>query len=150
MLVVVLGAVGALVGIPLAFAARSKIRRSGGTLKGSGLALAALIVGFAYVGLLLLAIAIPVFIGRTSTGPSVQDLDSSVRGQITGPAANQFGATDVESVVCGPPDQWVTGTAFTCVAYGTTGTVVGEYYGTVEPNTSDGIYQWDGRYVPSG
>jgi hypothetical protein len=153
-LVILLGALGALVGIPLAFAARSKIRQSGGILKGSGLALAALIIGFAYVAFLVLAIAIPTFLGVTHSGPSQPDLNYSVQGQITGTASNDFSDHRVSSVVCTPPSQWTTGSTFTCIAYATAPTglpasEVGRYYGTVAPNASDGTYQWNGRYFPA-
>ncbi|MGA2835389.1 MAG: DUF4190 domain-containing protein [Acidimicrobiales bacterium] len=148
-LVIVLGALGALVGIPLAFAARSRIRQSGGASKGSGLALAALIIGFGYVALIGLAIAIPTFLGVTRSGPSLQDLDYSVQGQVTGTGPTDFGATGVSDVSCQPPDQWTIGSTFTCVAYGTSGSAVGRYLGTVDPNAPDGTEQWNGRYFPS-
>ncbi len=82
-LVIALGALGAFVGIPLAFVARSKIRQSGGTLRGSGLALAALIIGFVWVAMFALAIAIPTFLGVTHSGPAVQNLSFSVQNQIS-------------------------------------------------------------------
>ena len=148
-LVIVLGGVGALVGLPLAFAARSKIRQSGGALKGAGLALAAQIIGFIGIALLLLAIAIPTFIGVTHSGPPVQTLDYNVLSQITGSAPDGFGVTDVMNVSCQPPSDWTTGSTFTCIAYGQNGTERGRYVGTVAPDASDGTYQWDGRYVPS-
>lgn len=148
-LVILLGAVGALVGIPLAFVARSRIRRSGGALKGSGLALAALIVGFGYVALVALAIAIPTFLGRATTGPPLQNLDYSVHNQITGSGPDDFAVPGIDAVACTPPVRWTTGATFTCIAYGTAGAEVGRYYGTVTPDASDGTYQWDGRYVPS-
>jgi len=147
-LVLVLGAVGALVGIPLAFVARSRIRASRGSLKGSGLALAALIIGFVWVGLLVLAIAIPTFLGVTGSGPSVQTLDANVLGQVTGSAPNDFGITGVRGVTCEPPITWTTGTRFICVVYGPIGNQVGRYVGTVDPNAPDGTYQWNGQYVP--
>jgi hypothetical protein len=148
-LVILLGAIGALVGIPLAFVARSKIRESGGALKGSGLALAALIVGFVWLALIALAIAIPTFVGVTRSGPAVENLNYSVQGQIVGTAPNDFDVVGVSSVSCQRPGSWTTGSTFTCVVYGSAGTVIGRYYGTVAPNTPEGIDQWNGRYVPS-
>jgi len=148
-LVIVLGGVGALVGLPMAFAARAKIRRSDGALKGAGLALAAQIIGFIGIAFLVLAIAIPTFLGVTRSGPAVSNLDYSVLGQITGTAPDGFGVTDVTNVACARPDPWTTGATFTCVAYGQNGTELGRYFGTVVPNASDGTYQWDGRYLPS-
>jgi hypothetical protein len=148
-LVIALGALGAFVGIPLAFVARSKIRRSGGALRGSGLALAALIVGFVWVGLLALAIAIPTFIGVTHSGPAVQNVNFSVQSQISGTAPNGFGVPGVRSVSCQLPGSWTVGSTFACIVYGSAGTVIGRYDGTVEPNSSGGNYQWIGRYVPS-
>jgi Domain of unknown function (DUF4190) len=148
-LVIVLGAIGALVGIPLAFVARSKIRQSNGALRGSGLALAALIIGFVWVALLALAIAIPTFVGVTRSGPAVQNLNFSVQSQISGTAPRGFDVPGVSSVSCQLPDSWTAGSTFTCVVYGSAGTVIGRYDGMVEPNSSGGIYQWIGRYFPS-
>lgn len=148
-LVIALGAIGALVGIPLAFIARSKIRQSGGTLKGSGLALAALIVGFVWVGLFAIAIAIPTFIGVTHSGPAVENLNGSVQSQIIGTGPNDFGVAGVGHVSCQRPSSWTAGSTFTCMVYGSAGSIIGQYFGTVEPNTADGIYQWNGRYFPS-
>jgi len=148
-LVIVLGALGALVGIPLAFVARSRIRRSGDALKGDGLATAALIVGFVWVGFALLAIAIPTFLGVTRPGPTLAELNYSVQGQIVGTAPNDFDVAGVTSVSCQLPGSWTNGSAFACFVYGTAGSVLGRYEGTVEPNTSDGIYQWNGRYFSS-
>ncbi len=147
---IVLGALGALVAIPLAFVARSKIRQSGGALRGSGLALAALIVGFAWIGLFMLAIAIPTFLGVTRSGPPLPLLNYNAYSQITGTGPGDFHASGVSDVVCERPTQWTAGSTFTCIAYGAAGSEVGTYIGTVEPNAFDGTYQWDGRYYPSG
>lgn len=149
LLVILLGAVGALAGIPMAFVARSRIRKSGGALKGSGLALAALIVGFTFIGLVLVAIAIPTFLGVTHSGPSIQNLDYSVENQISGAGPTDFHAIDVSAVQCEPPTSWTVGSTFTCVAFGSTGSEVGTYYGTVGPNAPDGTRTWYGRYSPS-
>ncbi len=148
-LVILLGAIGALVGIPLAFVTRSKIQKSGGALKGAGLALAALIVGFGYVALVVVAIAIPTFLGVTSSGPSLQVLNFSVRGQIAGTAPNDCSVSGFSDVACQRPSQWTNGSTFTCIAYGPIRTEAGRYYGTAEPNASDGTYQWNGRYFPT-
>jgi ABC-type sugar transport system permease subunit len=148
-LVILLGAIGALVGIPLAFVARSKIRQSGGALRGSGLALAALIIGFVWVALLAIAIAIPTFLGVTHSGPAVQNLNFSVQSQIIGTGTNDFDVAGVGSVSCQRPESWTTGSTFTCMVFGSAGQVIGRYYGTVQPNAPGGIYQWTGRYLPS-
>ena len=149
-LVIVLGGIGALVGIPLGFAARAKIRASGGALKGAGLALAAIIIGFVGVAFLLLAVAIPTFLGVTHAGPSTETLDYDVLQQVTDTGPNGFGATGVTSVVCQRPGPWSVGSTFTCVAYDSTGSAAGRYLGTVESNAPDGTYQWMGRYSPTG
>jgi hypothetical protein len=146
-LVILPTTVTALVGIPLAFVARSKIRRSGGALKGSGLALAALIIGFAWIALFVLAVAIPTFLGTTGPGPPLPVLNSNVNNQIIGTGPDDFGATGVSNVACQPPTSWTPGLNFICIAYGPTGDEVGTYYGTVDPNAFDGTYQWNGRYV---
>jgi hypothetical protein len=147
-LVIALGVIGALVAVPLAFKARAKIRRSNGALKGSGLALAAQIIGFVYFGLVLLAIAIPTFIGVTHSGPTVQTLDNSVQNQITAAPPDGFDVPGISDVSCQPPSRWTTGSTFTCIAYGAGGEV-GRYFGTVSPNAPNGTHQWYGRYYPS-
>jgi hypothetical protein len=149
-LVIVLGAIGALVGIPLAFVARSRIAKSGGMLKGSGLALAAIIVGFAWVALLLFAIAIPVFLGVTHSGPSLQTLNAGVQRQITGSGPGEFNATGVTAVSCQLPARWITGSTFNCVAHGIGGQVAGNFFGTVTTNAPNGDYRWYGQYSPNG
>jgi hypothetical protein len=48
----------AILGIIFGFVSRSQIRRSGGTQGGDGLALAGIIVGFAWIGLFVILIAV--------------------------------------------------------------------------------------------
>jgi len=146
-LVIVLGGFGALVGIPLAFVARSSIKRSNGTQKGAGLALAALIIGFAGIALF----AVLIVIGATyHPGPSLPDLTADARAQITGTGSDGFGVKGVSRVVCNPPSEWTPGATFTCFAYDSSDNELGEYDGTVEPDASDGTYQWNANWVPSG
>ena len=85
-----------------------------------------------------------------SGGMTLTQLTSSVSSQIKGPAPSGFGATGVSSVVCNPPSSWTPGQTFTCFAYNSSGTGVGEYTGTVEPNDSSGDQQWNGEWLPSG
>ena|GEM_PF-4001660 len=73
-----LGAIGATVGIPLAFVARSKIRTGTGALEGSGPARATMIVGAAWRAMLLIATALATFLGATARRPSIQTLDAGV------------------------------------------------------------------------
>ncbi len=55
--------IGSIVGIIFGFVSRGQIQRSNGTQKGAGLGLAGIIVGFATLSFVLLAIAIPTFLG---------------------------------------------------------------------------------------
>jgi hypothetical protein len=48
----------AILGIIFGFVSRSQIRRSGGTQGGDGLALAGIIVGFAWIGLFVILVAV--------------------------------------------------------------------------------------------
>jgi hypothetical protein len=68
---------GSLLGIIFGFVSRSQIRRSNGTQKGAGLALAGIIIGFVTFGLVLLAIAIPTFIGLRANTPPATTLPPS-------------------------------------------------------------------------
>jgi hypothetical protein len=82
-------------------------------------------------------------------GPSLPSLTSSVQAQIVGTGTDNFNVTGVDSVICNPPDSWKPGATFTCYAYGPTKSEVGEYDGTIEPNASDGGYQWNARWIAS-
>ena len=67
--------IGSILGIIFGFVSRGQIRRSNGAQKGAGLALAGIIVSFVTLSLVLLAVAIPTFLGvRASTGASVGHL----------------------------------------------------------------------------
>jgi hypothetical protein len=72
--IVTLFGIGSLLGIIFGFVSRSQIRRSNGTRKGAGLALAGIIIGFVTFGLVLLAIAIPTFIGVRTDTPAATSL----------------------------------------------------------------------------
>jgi hypothetical protein len=66
--------IGSIIGIILGFVSRSQIRQSHGTQRGDGLGLAGIIVGFVTLSLVLLAVAIPTFLGvsaKASTGSVV-------------------------------------------------------------------------------
>ncbi|HEY7917644.1 MAG TPA: DUF4190 domain-containing protein [Acidimicrobiales bacterium] len=62
---------GSIAGIVLGFVSRGQIRRSNGAQQGAGLGLAGIIVGFVTLSLVLLAIAIPTFLGVEAHSPSV-------------------------------------------------------------------------------
>jgi uncharacterized membrane protein len=61
---IVLLGVPSVVGIVLGFVARSRIRKSYGALRGDGLALAGIIVGFVVVGLVILGLVVDATHGR--------------------------------------------------------------------------------------
>jgi hypothetical protein len=84
-----------------------------------------------------------------SGGLTIASLQSSAKSQIKGPAPSGFAATGVSSVICNPPSSWAPSKTFTCFAYASDGTEVGEYDGTVEPNSSSGDWQWNARWVPN-
>ena len=84
-----------------------------------------------------------------SGGMTLAQLTSSAKGQITGKAPSGFAVTAVHSVVCNPPSTWAAAKTFTCYAYDSQGAEVGEYDGTVEPNSSSGNWQWNAEWVPN-
>jgi hypothetical protein len=156
-LVIVLGGIGALAGIPMGFVARSQVRKSNGTQKGAGLALAAIIVGFVMVALIVVLLVIGATVSNTNSsnaaianGPSLSDLTANVKAHIVGTGTGNFDVTGVASVVCNPPDSWRPGATFTCYAYDNTQNEIGEYDGTVEPDSSSGNYQWNASWNPTG
>ncbi len=76
-------------------------------------------------------------------GPSLSQLTSQVKQQVTGTASNDFDVTGVASVVCNPPNSWNPSSTFTCYVYDSSQTEIGEYDGTVEPTTSSGEWRWN-------
>jgi Domain of unknown function (DUF4190) len=65
-----LAGIGSIAGIVMGFVSRTQIRQSHGTQRGAGLGLAGIIVGFVTLALVLLAVAIPTFLGvEASTAP---------------------------------------------------------------------------------
>jgi hypothetical protein len=148
-LVIVLGSIGALVAIPMGFVARRQIRQSRGTQKGTGLALAAIIIGFVYVGITLAVIGL-LLANSGRSGPSLSGLTSSVKTQIAGDGPDSLKVPGVSSVVCHPPKSWRTGESFTCFAYSATGSTIGKYEGTVAPNSPSGQPEWNATWYSSG
>jgi carbonic anhydrase/acetyltransferase-like protein (isoleucine patch superfamily) len=163
-LVILLGSLGALAGIPMGFVARSHIKASEGRQRGAGLALAAIIIGFVFIALTGLVILLAV-VGSTGTsgnsgdggigtpttlgvGPTLSELTANAKSQITGSGTGNFGAVGVDSVICNPPGSWHPGATFTCYAYDSSNQEVGEYDGTVEPDSGD-TYQWNAQWIPS-
>jgi hypothetical protein len=144
-LVIVLGSIGALVSIPMGFVARRQIRRSQGRQKGAGLALAAIIIGFVFVGITLVVMGL-VLTRSPSSGPSLSGLTSSVRAQIAGSGPDSLKVPGVASVVCSPPTSWQTGETFTCFAYGSTGSKIGRYEGIVAANSPTGQFEWNATW----
>jgi hypothetical protein len=145
-----LGGLGALVAIPMGFVARRQIRTSHGRQKGAGLALAAIIIGFAFVGITLAVTGVVLTGSGTSggSGPSLSGLTSTVEAQIAGNGSDSLKVPGVASVVCDPPSSWQTGEHFTCIASGSTGSKIGDYVGTVEPDSSPGKYRWNASWYP--
>jgi hypothetical protein len=70
--------IGSILGIIFGFVARGQIARSRGRQKGAGLALSGIIIGFATLSLILLAVAIPTFIGVQRTTDGTEHLPASV------------------------------------------------------------------------
>jgi hypothetical protein len=145
-----LGSIGALVAIPMGFVARRQIRRSRTQQKGAGLALAAIIIGFVFVGITLVITGVVLANSGASggSGPSLSGLASTVKGQIAGNGSDSLKVPGVASVVCNPPNSWQTGEHFTCIASSSTGSKIGAYDGTVEPDSSSGKYQWSASWYP--
>jgi hypothetical protein len=115
------------------------------------------------VAVIVLAVILGVVLLNKSNGPAspasgipgsggltIAQLQSTAMNQITGPAPSGFAATGVSSVICNPPSTWAPGKTFTCYAYASSGTEVGEYLGTVEPNDSSGEQQWNAQWLPNG
>jgi hypothetical protein len=70
--IVCLVGIGSILGIIFGFVSRGQIKRSNGSQTGSGLALAGIIVGFSILTLVLLAIAVPTFLGVEHRAPAEQ------------------------------------------------------------------------------
>jgi hypothetical protein len=156
-LALVLGAFGALAAIPMGYVARSQVRRSNGAQKGAGLALAAIIIGFVWVGLFVLVVILAAVIpspddtssSGIASGPSLSALTSDVKAYIVGSGPGDFDVSGVDSVVCNPPGSWQAGATFTCFAYSSTQSELGQLDGTVEPDSPSGEYRWNARWIPA-
>jgi hypothetical protein len=59
--------VGSVLGIVFGFVARNQIRRSNGAETGSGLALAGIIVGFCYIGIVVLVVLLILLVTPSSS-----------------------------------------------------------------------------------
>jgi len=85
-----------------------------------------------------------------ANGMTIAELQSNAKSNIIGPEPSGFGAKGVTSVICHPPTTWAPGKTFTCFAYGASGNGIGQYQGTVEPNSANGEQVWNAQWVPSG
>jgi len=81
-------------------------------------------------------------------GPTLKGLTASVQSQITGTGSSGFSVTVVTKVVCNPHGSWKPAATFTCYAYDSSLTEIGEYDGTVEPDSGD-RWQWNASWDPS-
>ncbi len=81
-------------------------------------------------------------------GPTLSDLTSQVKSQVTQTGTGGFSVTGVAQVVCNPPNDWKPGATFTCYVYDANKSEIGEYDGTVEPDSAS-QWQWNGQWNPS-
>jgi hypothetical protein len=84
-----------------------------------------------------------------SGGMTNLELELSIENQITNSPPTGFGVSGVNSVVCNPPSTWTAGGTFTCFAYSSTGSEVGEVSVIVDPNDSNGNPQWNAQWAPA-
>jgi hypothetical protein len=85
--------------------------------------------------------------GKAGAGPTLASLTSSVEGQITGAGKNDFSVSGVSKTTCVPPTTWQTGATFKCYAFDFAQDEMGEYDGTIVPE-SGGVPQWVGSWSP--
>jgi hypothetical protein len=85
----------------------------------------------------------------STTGPSLAELTNQVQQAVTGSGSGQSGVRGVTSVKCHPPTTWSSGLTFTCDVFGPSQTKLGQYHGTVQPNTPSGEWRWEGDWRPS-
>lgn len=90
----------------------------------------------------------PTAAAGSSDNPSTSDLTASAKAQITGSGKDNFDVQGVSNVSCTPPSDWKAGATFTCFAYDSSGTGLGEYDGTLL-NDDGGSWTWNAQWKPS-
>jgi len=85
--------------------------------------------------------------GTAGTAPALAALTTSVQTQLTGTGPNDFSVTGLTELTCRPPAVWTVGATFKCSAYDFAKDKIGEYDGTVQPE-SGGQPQWNGQWIP--
>lgn len=84
-----------------------------------------------------------------SSGPSLAELTSQAQQAVSGSGSGDLKIEGVTRVTCHSPSSWSVGAMFSCDVFGSGHEKVGQYDGTVEPNTPSGEWRWEGRWRPS-
>lgn len=84
---------------------------------------------------------------KAEPGPTLAALTASVQAQITGTGTSDFSVSGVTKVTCSLPPVWRTGANFTCYAYDFAQDELGQYEGTVAPDSGT-TPQWTGLWSP--
>ena len=63
------------------------------------------------------------------------------------PVASDFSVTGISQLTCDLPSTWEVGATFKCFAYDFAKDEIGEYDGTVQPE-SGGQPHWNGQWIP--
>ena len=164
-LTLVLGTIGGIVGIILGIIARMEVRESDGRMRGSGLALAAIIIGVIDLVVTAIAVIVVVAAGSNSTssapidtspisggsntpsGPPLSDLQNSVLTDWN----KQEPSYPATSVQCGyDPNKWAPGYQFMCFAYNSSNSGVGQIQITSTSSATDQNQTWNESYSTSG
>jgi hypothetical protein len=85
--------------------------------------------------------------GTAGTAPTLAALTASVHAQLTGTGSSDFAVTGISQLTCALPAGWEVRATFKCFAYDFAKDEIGEYDGTVQPE-SGGQPQWNGQWIP--
>ncbi len=85
--------------------------------------------------------------GTAGAAPSLASLTASVHAQLTGTGPDDFSVTGMSELTCDLPTAWEVGATFKCFAYDFAKDEIGEYDGTVQPE-SGGQPRWNGQWIP--
>lgn len=84
---------------------------------------------------------------HAGTAPTLSALTTTVQAQITGTGTNDFSVSGLTKLTCDLPAAWTVGATFKCFGYDFANDEIGEYDGTVQPESGNAP-QWSGQWSP--
>ena len=128
------------------FVSRSKIKNSDGEFKGMGLAIADIIIGFAWVAAFIVLIVALAVSSSAGSGPSPESLQAKILSNWNSQNPSNPGA----SVQCAyDPSRWTEGYTFNCFIYKSNNTEVGTAAITSTSSGTTAYDTWNENLIPN-